>query len=598
MSYQVNKFNGELLVSVPDGSIDGTTDLRLVGKNYAGYGEIQNENIIFLLENFSNTTAPPKAIRGQLWYDTQNRKLKITHDGANFKVVGGATVSSNAPIGLAPGEFWWNSSAGTKQLFVWDGNDFELIGPQFDDNDVGVVLQNLQDTNDTSRSIIRFVAGQTTIAIGSSATFVPKETLAGFNEIKQGITLRDSVNLSDPSNLGPYRFWGTAANSDRLGGRLAADYVVSGSETFSGLVKFTGLGFELGERPLRVFYDNPNNNAVVELATPDFSHNIVFRFNANNNIKAPVILTQFGFNPAVSNEFDIGTPSLKYAQVHATTLNGNLIGNVTGNTQGTHTGNVLANNGTSLINASTRVIGSPNVQIFGNLSGDVTGNLNGVASSANTLVTAQGSIPAQLAATPGTIPIRDANGRINISGFTGGSSEYADRILVDNSATVNTPSPFQNYRPAKTTPEANTIVARTSSGNIQAVLFEGTATSARYADLAEKFLADRLYSVGTVVMVGGSAEVTAGQMGARAIGAISENPAFRMNAELNQGLFVALKGRVPVKVLGVVHKGDQLVAAENGCARVVGVNNAHLTFAIALESSSFDQEKLVEAVIL
>ena len=66
MAYEVNKFNNVFLTSVADGTIDTTTDLRLVGKNYAGYGEVQNENFVHLLENFANTTAPPKAITGQI----------------------------------------------------------------------------------------------------------------------------------------------------------------------------------------------------------------------------------------------------------------------------------------------------------------------------------------------------------------------------------------------------------------------------------------------------------------------------------------------------------------------------------------------------
>ena len=83
MAYEVNKFNGTFLVSVADGTIDTTTDLRFIGKNYAGYGEVQNENFLHLLENFSNTTAPPKAVTGQIWYDSGNNALKYYRSGAS-----------------------------------------------------------------------------------------------------------------------------------------------------------------------------------------------------------------------------------------------------------------------------------------------------------------------------------------------------------------------------------------------------------------------------------------------------------------------------------------------------------------------------------
>ena len=123
------------------------------------------------------------------------------------------------------------------------------------------------------------------------------------------------------------------------------------------------------------------------------------------------------------------------------------------------------------------------------------------------------------------------------------------------------------------------------------------ATSAQYADLAEKYLADQDYEVGTVLSVGGDAEVTACSIGDRAIGVVSENPAFKMNDGLENGTYVALKGRVPVKVIGSVRKGQRLVAANDGCA-VAGVPHANDVFAVALESSDATGVKLIESVIL
>jgi len=123
------------------------------------------------------------------------------------------------------------------------------------------------------------------------------------------------------------------------------------------------------------------------------------------------------------------------------------------------------------------------------------------------------------------------------------------------------------------------------------------ATSAQYADLAEKYLADQEYEIGTVLAVGGAAEVTACSIGDRAIGAVSENPAFKMNDGLENGTYVALKGRVPVKVIGSVRKGQRLVAANDGCA-VAGVAHANDVFAVALESSDNVGVKLIESIIL
>jgi hypothetical protein len=97
-------------------------------------------------------------------------------------------------------------------------------------------------------------------------------------------------------------------------------------------------------------------------------------------------------------------------------------------------------------------------------------------------------------------------------------------------------------------------------------------------------------------MIGGEKEVTAAQTGFRAVGVVSESPAYLMNNELEDGVAVALKGRVPVKVTGSVIKGQRLVAAPNGTAQAFGNHND--AFAIALETNIEAGIKLVECLIL
>ena len=89
MAYTINRFDTSQLTVVEDGTIDQTTDLKLVGKNYAGYGEIQNENFVFLLENFAGNNQPPKPVSGQLWFDSSSSKLKF-YDGTKWRTTGGA----------------------------------------------------------------------------------------------------------------------------------------------------------------------------------------------------------------------------------------------------------------------------------------------------------------------------------------------------------------------------------------------------------------------------------------------------------------------------------------------------------------------------
>ena len=83
MAYVINLTNGGSLVTVEDGTIDQSTSLKLVGKNYAGYGEIQNENFIHLLENFASGNAPAGPLSGQVWFDSSLKKLKF-YDGTKL----------------------------------------------------------------------------------------------------------------------------------------------------------------------------------------------------------------------------------------------------------------------------------------------------------------------------------------------------------------------------------------------------------------------------------------------------------------------------------------------------------------------------------
>jgi hypothetical protein len=136
--------------------------------------------------------------------------------------------------------------------------------------------------------------------------------------------------------------------------------------------------------------------------------------------------------------------------------------------------------------------------------------------------------------------------------------------------------------------------------NIYGITFVGTSTTAKYADLAENYQADKAYMAGTVMMFGGSAEVTVADADTtRVAGIISTNPAHLMNGGLTGAGVVplALQGRVPCQVIGPVHKGDIMVSAGHGFAKVNNTPVAGQAIGKALQEVTFPGKAVIEVVV-
>ena len=93
MPYTVDySTSSKTAITVNDGTVDTSTSINLIGKNYTNFGELLNENLLHLLENFANANAPTNPTEGQLWYDTTNSLLKLYDNGSWFQI--GATACS------------------------------------------------------------------------------------------------------------------------------------------------------------------------------------------------------------------------------------------------------------------------------------------------------------------------------------------------------------------------------------------------------------------------------------------------------------------------------------------------------------------------
>ena len=190
MAYTINKTDGTELTVLQDATVDTTTSITLVGRNYIGYGEIQNENFLFLLENFANDAAPSTPIAGQIWFDTTTRTLKV-YDADKWVSVGAAELSETPPSEPPQGAFWLKTPINT--LYVYDGNDWKLIGPEAVDGfgtTRAVSTSVLADTG-TRYPIIEVYVNDVVTGIISSNSFTLSTVnpIQGFTDIKAGYNL-------------------------------------------------------------------------------------------------------------------------------------------------------------------------------------------------------------------------------------------------------------------------------------------------------------------------------------------------------------------------------------------------------------------------
>jgi hypothetical protein len=342
MSYIINRWGGPEQARVEDGTVDQSLDIKLVGKNYAGYGEIQNETFVHLLENFAFNEEPPKAISGQIWYDSQNKKLKVyigeTYNNAKvWKIATGTEYSPDAPQYPTPGDFWFDTSK--DQLNVRIDQSWLTIGPQ--NAGTGLtqmvsknVLDNLNQPHGiiaaTVNGAVNFIISEDTFTLSSSD---PDSTITGFTDpasriIKRGITLPNSdsrgVTSTDTAGINGYKVWGTASDALRLGGKLPSEYLSPSNNilTLSYQVKIdTDEGLTVGAND-DFSITVPTNVPII--ASRLTNQPIKFSVKQANTPVFPLIVDQTGIYPGngVGGPFSVGSLENPWENVYATNLKG------------------------------------------------------------------------------------------------------------------------------------------------------------------------------------------------------------------------------------------------------------------------------------
>lgn len=591
MAYTITLTDGTIFATIPDGTVNTTSSMVLIGKNYAGYGDFLDENFIHLLENGANTTAPATPLTGQLWWDKTNNLLKV-YNGTIFKTISAATASASAPASNVAGDLWYDTV--NQQLKVYTGAAFIVVGPAYTSaqGTSGAVAETITDSVGSTKYITSLYVNNVRVGVVyNGSSFVPQASLlATFPTIYPGITLTTANSAI---------FAGTANNALLLNGIPSTGFLSStaANTTMTGILRVSNnSGIFVGTA--NVFNVNTTTTDANVLSVVS-GGNLVIQANVSGTVQS--VARALGSNGtfAVNNALTVGTTVSATGNV----TGGNLVtagqvvatGNVTGGNIVTAalvqaasvstSGNVQAGNvrTTGLVSATGNVTSAGNVEgvfFIGNGS-----QLTGISSAVSVAKISNGTTEANIG-TPGGNANITVGGTSNVAVFTTGGAIFTG---------ITTPSITKSG--------TNAVGNIGSSSNYFNRVF-ATATTALYADVAERFEADEYLAPGTVVELGGAKEITRAdrELSEDVFGVISTRAAYLMNGGAGDDDThppVAMTGRVPVQVSGSVRKGDRLVSAGQGLARAAqrGEATAFNVIGRALQDKTSDGVGTVEAIV-
>ena len=454
-------------------------------------------------------------------------------------------ANNSGPANPLKGQLWWDTT--NNILKVWSGTSWKIstgatasVGAPGDLSSLGGDLWY-----DTVNQQLKVYSGSQWIVVGPAAT------------VATGNTGAFPALLSDTS----------------LGSHIVIQFTINGiiyaifsKDTFtSSLAGFTtikaGLNFSTIASPNWVLSTQDINATASTLVQRDASA---------------------GINATTIAATAITTGTLSATSLSSNSFSGNLVGNVSATTISATTVNSQGFSAASGYTGTMLTASQPNITSVGNLT---VLNVAGTGGTTNIYGLAKYN-GVEIATIGGTVTFSSVNGTPigNATPSTGAFTTLAVSTSI--------------------TPTANTVVNLGSSSGGWFNNIYGTAVHALYADLAERFHADAEYPPGTVVELGGPNEITkvVEELSEQVFGVISTNAAYLMNSSAGNNLThppIAMSGRVPVRVTGVINKGDRLVSAGNGLARA-GARNELTPFNVigrALENKSTNDTGTIEAIV-
>jgi hypothetical protein len=524
-NYVINYSTGNItLQPAGPGNVNSniSAGVTFMGQNYANYGQTMNQNWMSIAEHFaSNTFGPVEAVKGQLWFDSANVLMKLN-----------TSNTAGAPT-------WLTVLTSTSS----DGNAvFNTVTANYIGN--GARLNSINGANVSKVANATYADTSGTVVTAAQPNITSVGTMTALN-VNGNVTAQNFIgnivgnfNVPGANTQVLYNLNGSAgANPFFTFNSDTKTLTVSGGRMVSGV--FEGGGGNLSNIQA--------GNVTGTVASASYAANAG---NANTATTAVTASTVTSASQPVITA--IGT--LGSLNVAGTTITNSLVVNANANIS---TLNVSANANVNNLRANTVYSNSTLLTLGPVPGGDTTYAVGAVLNYGS------GSGPQK--------------------GFMGWSDDEQAMIFASNCAvngdlvsSVTLGNFVINSTQIRGALTTNFITTGGSAtvGNITGnwILTSGSRLMATYADLAERYESDRPYEPGTVVELGGDKEITAvkEELSEAVLGVISDTAAYLMNAAAGDDLThppVAIAGRVPVKVIGVVKKGDRLVSAGEGIAR-------------------------------
>ena len=493
MPYNLNYFDGRAFITLADGVVDqqASSSLYLIGKDVTSYGTLQNDNFLWLLENFAGTVEPVNKVQGQIWFDKTSSVLKPKiYDGAEWRTFGLTTAASTSSTNATVGDLWYDTSK--NQLFIKNTlSNYTLIGPES--------VPGFGVTRFSSRSVL----DTSNVSHACIIMYADDEVLGAVSNDSFDVNTSDEVYLAGITHIGRgFNFApGASVSTDDVYLKAEVDEVISGRWSFTDT-----FGIAIGTSTI---YSSEIGNLILRSAGTSV---IV---NADNLIPSGTSTT-------------LGTTGNKFAKVYTSEVNA----------------------GSSV--SSANLVGKFILTSSSKLEPGTDGTIALGAANARFSTVFTKGLNAGGTAEEGIIT---GNWKLGVDS----TLDVSDGNFVSEGASVN------ELTAGKVITRFITAGTTATTGLIEGdwSLTSGSKLRAVYADIAEKYATDSQYEPGTVVMFGGTSEVTIANLPktTKVAGIVTTNPAQILNTDLEDAVAIALVGRVPCKVVGQIFKGDMLVVS-------------------------------------